>query len=141
MTLGQRLAVMRAGVIEQCAEPLEVYRRPVNTFVAQFIGSPPMNLLSAPVPGVEASAGTVVGIRPQDLVVGAEGALRATVELVEPRGHDALVHLRCEMAGAPRAVAVMPVHAAPLPGRVVGVAFAREAVHLFDAQRGVRLSG
>jgi multiple sugar transport system ATP-binding protein len=140
MTLGQRLAVMRAGVIEQCAEPLEVYRRPVNTFVAQFIGSPPMNLLPAPVPGVEASSGAVVGIRPQDLVVSEAGALRARVELVEPRGHDALVHLRGEMAGAPVLVAVTPVQAAPAPGRVVGVAFAREAVHLFDGRSGARLS-
>jgi sn-glycerol 3-phosphate transport system ATP-binding protein len=66
MTLAQRMIVMNAGVMEQFGTPEEVYTRPATTFVASFIGSPPMNLLrDAP----DARPGTIVGIRPEHLDV------------------------------------------------------------------------
>src|SRR3954469_20677123 len=66
MTLGSRIAVMRGGSIVQIGAPLELYRRPVNTFVAPFLGSPPMNLIE------DSRHGATVGIRAEDVVVSAE---------------------------------------------------------------------
>lgn len=131
MTLGSRVAVMREGRIEQVAPPLELYAAPVNTFVAQFIGQPPMNLLAAPAPGLDAPAGSLLGIRPQDVVMGGDGMLRATVDVVEPRGHDAVLHLRTDLPGAPVIVAVASGDL-PAPGAEVGVRLPADRVHVFD---------
>ena len=106
MTLGGRIAVLRNGAIEQVAAPREAYTRPANTFVARFIGAPPMNIVAAALVGVDAPAGTFVGIRPQDVLLGTTGALAATVNLVEPRGHDDLVHLSLDAPGAPQLLAI-----------------------------------
>lgn len=93
MTIGSRVAVMRDGAIKQAAPPLEVYARPANTFTARFIGTPPMNLVPAALIGIDAPAGTLAGIRPQDVTLDAAGRLPAVVDLVEPRGHDYVVAL------------------------------------------------
>jgi ABC-type sugar transport system ATPase subunit len=139
MTLADRVAVMRAGVIEQVAPPLDVYARPANTFVAGFIGSPPMNLLPAPLPGVTAPADAIIGVRPHDVVIGSDGLLRATVDLVEPRGHDAVVHLTLQGDTPGELVAVVSASQAPSSGDAVGVRFREQAVHLFDRAAGVRV--
>ena len=158
MTLADRVAVMRAGVIEQCAPPLEIYARPDNTFVAQFIGSPPMNLLPSPVPGVSAPADAYVGVRPHDVIVGPTGPIRAVVDLVEPRGHDVVLHLRLlELSatrkscppreagppqetkeGLPTIVAIVPANQVPARDSSVAISFRPGAVHLFDRSRGTR---
>jgi ABC-type sugar transport system ATPase subunit len=139
MTLGGRVAVMRSGAIEQAAPPMEVYARPANTFVARFIGAPPMNLVPAALVGVDAPAGAMAGIRPQDVRIAEDAALRAVVELVEPRGHDFLIHLRlAPPAGNP----LLVVHAGsdhPPIGATVGVSFSRERLHLFDGHGGTRI--
>ena len=90
MTMGSRIVVMSGGRIQQAAAPLEVYERPANTFVASFIGTPPMNLFP---PGV-LDLGRTVGVRPEDIRVTTEGGdgLRATVDLVELLGSETLVH-------------------------------------------------
>jgi ABC-type sugar transport system ATPase subunit len=106
MTLGTRVAVMREGRIVQVGPPLIVYHQPVNTFVATFIGYPRMNLLPAERVGMDAAAGTVVGIRPQDLIVGS-GPLEATVDVVEMRGPDAVLHLRLPDSDAPPLLAIV----------------------------------
>jgi ABC-type sugar transport system ATPase subunit len=138
MTLASRVAVMRAGVIEQVAPPLDLYAHPANTFVAQFIGSPPMNLLDAAAAGVRAPQGARAGVRPHDVLIGAAGGVRATVELVEPRGHDAVVHLALDSA-SPRVVAVVAAGQIPPRGAQVEVGFRDGAVHLFDvAGRAIR---
>ena len=93
MTLGTRVAVLREGRIAQVAPPLEVYERPADTFVASFIGSPRINMVPAAVLGMEASEGTTIGLRPHDILIGT-GPLSATVDVVEPRGHDTVVHLQ-----------------------------------------------
>ena len=141
MTLADRVAVMREGVIEQVAAPLDVYRRPLNTFVAGFIGSPQMNVLDVPVPGLAAPSGTLVGIRPHDVRLDAAGELRATVDLVEPRGHDAVVHLTPHVPSAPTIVAVVAADRAPAANTDVTVAFPREAVHFFSRDSGSRVDG
>ena len=95
MTMGSRIVVMNGGRIQQAASPMEVYRKPANTFVASFIGTPPMNLFP---PGV-LDLGRTVGVRPEDIAillgdVGESSArgIGAVVDLVEPLGNETLVH-------------------------------------------------
>jgi ABC-type sugar transport system ATPase subunit len=133
MTLAGRVAVMRAGVIEQCAPPLEAYAHPVNTFVAQFIGSPPMNLLPIEVAGVSQSRGaTLVGIRPHDVLLGSGGRMTAAVDVVEPRGHDAVIHMTLRTNDATPLVAVVPSTQIPSRNATVDVRFRDDALHWFD---------
>jgi sn-glycerol 3-phosphate transport system ATP-binding protein len=104
MTLGDRIAVLDRGRLQQLGTPDEVFDRPANLFVAAFMGSPPMNLLRGRADGGRLSAGplrlsaeavpdgdVVVGFRPEALSLGA-GALEMQVEVVEPLGTETLVH-------------------------------------------------
>ena len=96
--MGTRIVVMNGGRIQQAASPMEVYAKPANTFVASFIGTPPMNLFP---PGV-LDLGRTVGVRPENIQIETtEGdrdmtqstrGLAATVDLVEPLGSETLVH-------------------------------------------------
>jgi ABC-type sugar transport system ATPase subunit len=140
MTLGGRVAVMRDGAIEQVVPPLEVYARPVNTFVARFIGAPAMNLLPATLTGVDAPPDAVAGIRPQDVALGGSGHLRATVDLVEPRGHDHVIHLRLDLPGVQTLLAIVAGAAPPSVGAVVFLTFPADRLHLFDGRDGIRLA-
>jgi multiple sugar transport system ATP-binding protein len=116
MTLGHRVAVLAGGKLQQCAAPRELYDRPVNTFVAGFIGSPAMNLCEIPIgsngsvsfggvsielPGEAAAGGwsnVVLGFRPESLELAGEG-VPATVEVVEELGADAYVFCAAEVGG------------------------------------------
>jgi ABC-type sugar transport system ATPase subunit len=107
MTLGDRIAVLSGGKLQQLGPPQEVYDHPTNVFVAGFIGSPPMNLLRATavsgrimagdlqldIPGV-ADGEVVVGLRPEALRPAGDGipAVRFTVDVVEPLGDEIVVH-------------------------------------------------
>ena len=138
LTLGHRVAVLREGRLEQLGPPLELYSRPANTFVAQFIGAPPMNLLMDWSDRPLVPPGSIVGIRPQDVIVGPTEGRRATVDVVEPRGHDAVVHLRVAADNGPLIVAV--VHGAPpAVGTDVRVTLPADRLHFFDAN-GTRRS-
>ena len=144
MTLGGRVAVMRHGAIEQIAPPLEVYARPANTFVARFIGMPPMNLVPARVLGIDAPDGALAGVRPHDMSLGTptlsgSANAQAIVELVEPRGHDAVVHLRLDAPDMPVVLAVVDDEP-PAAGSRVQIAPAGGRVHLFDKASGSRLA-
>jgi ABC-type sugar transport system ATPase subunit len=139
MTLGGRVAVMRDGAIEQVAPPLDVYARPANTFVARFIGAPAMNLVPATLVGIDAPSGAMAGIRPQDVTLGAGGQLHAMVDLVEPRGHDHLLHLRLDSPSAGPFLAVI-AGAAPPVGAKVFVTVPPDRLHLFDGRTGTRLA-
>jgi len=127
MTLGERIAVMSGGRLLQLGTPQEIYRRPVNVFVAGFIGSPPMNLLSAFATGGRVRAGDielevpgapdgklVVGVRPEALrlATGASGeeAVDVRTEVVELLGHETIVYasIRGERVAAPSADAGIP---------------------------------
>ena len=141
LTLGGRVAVMRDGAIEQIAPALDVYARPANTFVARFIGSPAMNLLTAPVPTVSAPPDALIGVRPHDLVLAAVGgSFRATVDLVEPRGPDVLVHLRLDIGERPTIFAVVPAANAPAVGSEISVTVPPDRIHVFYARLGTRIS-
>ncbi len=140
MTLGERIAVMRDGAIEQVAPPRDLYAHPASTFVARFIGSPAMNLLPAAAANIEAPAGALVGIRPQDVQLGASGVVRATIELVELRGADQVVHLRLDDVDAPL-LAVVSGTAPTAVGTGVLVTLPADRMHFFDGSTGTRLNG
>ena len=97
MTMGDRIAVMRLGVLQQIGTPQELYTRPANTFVATFIGSPAMNLVPSELVGVGGD-GQLVGFRPEHIQLG-NGTARAAhyharVEVLEYLGNEQLAHLR-----------------------------------------------
>ncbi|BBX36843.1 ABC transporter ATPase [Mycolicibacterium mageritense DSM 44476 = CIP 104973] len=151
MTLSDRIVVMRDGRIAQAGPPEEVYRRPADTFVATFVGSPKMNLIDGAVSagqlrtpsGVTITVdgpdtGTVtVGVRPDDLILTPAAGACATVELVELLGPRAIVTVR-----AADAQLTSVVEAAALSEIAVGTAVALSAreVHRFDAATGARVN-
>jgi ABC-type sugar transport system ATPase subunit len=146
MTLGQRIAVLRAGTLEQLGSPEEIYARPANTFVATFIGSPAMNLIPAAalpretLPRTRPAGGEfTVGIRPHDLEMTTTdaGPLRGRVDVVEPLGHARIVHVAA--GDGLRLTAVVASDAPVAPGDAVGLRPRGDRLHLFNAA-GTRLS-
>jgi len=135
MTLGSRIAVLDRGALQQLGPPLEVYQRPVNRFVAGFLGAPPMNLLEGEDAAALGAGGEVAGFRPQEAEL--DGPLRARVTLVEELGSEALVHAET-LAGAAPIVLCLAPGAAPAAGAEVGVGVAAAALHRFDPASGLR---
>jgi multiple sugar transport system ATP-binding protein len=144
MTLGWRVTVMRDGVIQQVAAPMEIYRNPANQFVAEFVGSPAMNFLPGEILAGRAGGppGARLGIRPHDVTIVPQGAgdLDAWVDVVEPRGSELLVYLRLgtDQDGAPLRV-VAPPDPPIEEERLVGVLLDREKLHWFDRESGRRV--
>ncbi|RKH09713.1 sn-glycerol-3-phosphate ABC transporter ATP-binding protein UgpC [Corallococcus sp. CA053C] len=166
MTMGHRIAVMKDGKLQQLGTPLEVYEKPVNVFVAQFIGTPPINMLSAT---LDADGATLVGegfrlpvaktlraatagkggrkvkfgLRPDNILAagatarGETAPVEALVELVEPLGNELIVHARL---GDNPLVFRLPPQSTPEPGAKVPVSVELESLHLFDAESELRLS-
>jgi sn-glycerol 3-phosphate transport system ATP-binding protein len=133
MTLAQRMLVMNAGRMEQFGTPEEVYHRPASTFVASFIGSPPMNLLNH-APG--AREGTIMGIRPEHLDVGNSG-WEVRVETTELLGAERLIYGR--VAGEQIIVRSAENQPNPAPDSVIRVAPREDRLHWFDAGSGKRI--
>ncbi|HSV52629.1 MAG TPA: sn-glycerol-3-phosphate import ATP-binding protein UgpC [Burkholderiaceae bacterium] len=133
MTLAQRMIVMNAGVMEQFGTPEEVYHRPATTFVASFIGSPPMNLLKN-APG--GRAGTIMGIRPEHLDIGSTG-WELRVETVELLGAERLVY--CRLGDDQIIVRTDEDKPAPATDAIIHVAPREDRLHWFDAASGKRL--
>ncbi len=137
MTLAQRMIVMNAGVMEQFGTPEEVYTRPASTFVASFIGSPPMNLLkNAP----DARPGTITGIRPEHLDITPTGwALK--VDALEMLGAERLVYGRWLHGDGEELVIIRTDEAQAVPalGATIHVTPRADRLHGFDAATGKRL--
>jgi sn-glycerol 3-phosphate transport system ATP-binding protein len=137
MTLAQRMIVMNGGVMEQFGTPEEVYTRPATTFVASFIGSPPMNLLkNAP----DAQAGVVTGVRPEHLDITPTGwALQ--VEAVEMLGAERLVYGRWAHSATDELVIIRTEesHAVPALGTTIHATPRPGKLHAFDATSGKRI--
>jgi len=136
MTLAQRMIVMNAGRAEQIGAPLEVYEKPATTFVAGFIGSPPMNLI----PHERAGRPVMFGIRPEHLEPcgEADAMLTLDVDLIEPLGAETLVYGHLSGNGArvaARLHAAMPAR----PGRLA-VRYDPARAHYFDRETGARIS-
>jgi multiple sugar transport system ATP-binding protein len=162
MTLGHRVAVLKDGLLQQCEAPRVLYERPANTFVAGFIGSPSMNLLTVPLgpngalslggvtvalPEAVRSAATaggwtelVVGVRPESLELAADG-IAAEVQVVEEIGADAFLFCAAELDGAStKLVARAGAKVAPARGERVTLRPVAEEAHLFDPVSGARLA-
>ncbi len=139
MTLADRIVVLRDGQIEQVGTPLELYDRPANQFVAQFIGSPQMNVVEGrhlpTVPNVP--QGGFVGLRPEDVTLqpatlAADGGLPGTVKLIESLGAETLIYVTVD-SGAQ--LVARQAHRSPLKhGERVGVFVDAANAHRFDAQ-------
>ncbi|MBL0919667.1 MAG: sn-glycerol-3-phosphate ABC transporter ATP-binding protein UgpC [Hydrogenophaga sp.] len=140
MTLADRVVVFKDGVIEQVGTPLELYDRPANQFVAQFIGMPSMNMVAAnAIPGFSARSGGrlpvdgFLGVRPEGLRVqaGSGTGEPGRVDLIEALGADTLIHV--DVGGVPliaRQNERTPLHA----GDVVRVELDASQLHLFNRE-------
>jgi ABC-type sugar transport system ATPase subunit len=139
MTMGDRIAVMNLGVLQQVGTPAELYENPTNTFVAGFIGSPAMNLVPAPLVDAGGS-GRIVGFRPEHVDVGGQGdglRFNGRVEVVEYLGDEQIVHL--DVKGTPL-VAKLPVEERLSMGDNVDFFVARDKLRLFDAESEQRVA-
>ncbi len=165
MTLGDRIAVLNDGVIQQTAAPLELYDQPATLFVAGFIGTPPMNLvrgalrgagaglrfeappLSLPVTGPARArlapcldTPAVLGIRPEHLALAADApgapTVRARIEMIEPLGASTHLHLA---AGPHAFIAAADPHRRHALGETVELAFRPDRLRFFDAASGRRM--
>ena len=155
MTLGNRVAVLRDGRLQQFDGPRTLYERPANVFVAGFIGSPSMNLcraeagsngavalgkLRVPLPAGAAGREVILGFRPESLELSTDG-LEARVDVVEELGADAYVFCRTQLGGGEETtlVARVDVRRVPARGDTVALRPVDEDVHVFDAESGARL--
>jgi sn-glycerol 3-phosphate transport system ATP-binding protein len=134
MTLAHRMIVMNAGRAEQIGAPLEVYARPATTFVASFIGSPPMNLI----PQERDGRKVLFGIRPEHLepCAESEAMLVADIDLIEPLGADTLVYGHVE--GGARVAARLHSSLNAAAGKL-SLRYRPDHAHYFDAQTGARI--
>jgi sn-glycerol 3-phosphate transport system ATP-binding protein len=163
MTLADILVVMNGGRVEQIGNPLELYERPATTFVATFIGAPPMNLMSVTgsaisLPSSTADAG-ILGVRPEDLHVSGEGsqdgglAIELRVEAVERVGAETYIYgLRADQGGAtaisakpgelpPGEILVrIPGQTAPAIGERIRAVAGRDKLHVFSADGRRRIA-
>jgi len=132
MTLAQRIIVMNGGVMDQFGTPEEVYNRPATTFVASFIGSPPMNLLHH-APGVR--PGQILGVRPEHMSLDESGWV-AQVESVELLGAERLVYAR--IGEEQIIMRTDESDHPPVAGDTVKIAAQTDKLHWFDAGSGKR---
>jgi multiple sugar transport system ATP-binding protein len=168
MTMGDRVAVLKDGILQQCDSPRHMYDHPNNVFVAGFIGSPAMNLLEvestdggvlvgdSTVPierdrlAGASGKGLTLGVRPEDLELQADGhGIAVTVDVVEELGADAYIygttkaaqHVDEDDSDAPEKpfIARVDGRRPPAKGETVFLAPKAGHVHLFDAQTGLRL--
>jgi multiple sugar transport system ATP-binding protein len=159
MTLADRIVVMHDGIVEQIGTPLELFDRPGNLFVAQFIGSPAMNILQgtlrksgdrcwvdaqgqpwpvgAPTAGHDGQA-VHYGVRPGDLAVSASGqGVPARVIVVEPTGAETELLLE---VGSVRMIVVMHGRTSARPDDIISLEIDADKAHLFDGTSGARLA-
>ena len=158
MTMADRIVVMHDGIVEQIGEPLELYDRPRNVFVAGFIGSPAMNFVKgslkadagkaefvaegglrfpvANLPGTAAGNAVTFGVRPEHLVISPDG-IPVEVVVVEPTGSETQVNVK---SGQHEFVCLFRDRLLPKPGETIRVSPLPEHVHLFDAETGRRLA-
>jgi multiple sugar transport system ATP-binding protein len=161
MTMGDRIAVMSKGVLQQVGSPQQLYENPVNVFVAAFIGSPAMNFATAHARGGGLQLGettldlrgkaaraaskrqgkdVLIGFRPEDMEIASNGSggvlLPAKVDVVEYLGHEELIHGETE---GHEIVALVPSDRKVQPGDRVEFAIPEDKLHVFDPESEERL--
>ncbi|HVK24463.1 MAG TPA: sn-glycerol-3-phosphate ABC transporter ATP-binding protein UgpC [Actinokineospora sp.] len=158
MTMGDRVAILKDGILQQCGSPREVFDRPRNLFVAGFMGSPAMNLLPlhaedwavsfadtrielSPAQRAAATSREItLGVRPEGFqIVGANDGERAVVEVVEELGSDSYLYTTTGGDTAHPIVVRSGARDVPARGTTVGLKVQRSDVHLFDTATGARL--
>ncbi|AKT50280.1 ABC transporter ATP-binding protein [Arsenicicoccus sp. oral taxon 190] len=159
MTMGDRVAVLKDGILQQCDSPRRMYDHPDNVFVAGFIGSPAMNIMEVPVTdgGVrlghhttpvprdalsDAGRRVIMGVRPEDLELADDGqGLPVTVDVVEELGADAYVYGSTDDAhGSGQIIARVDGRRPPMKGESVFFKPKADHIHVFDAESGLRLN-
>lgn len=157
MTMGQRIAVLKDGVLQQVAPPQELFSRPVNVFVASFIGSPAMNLVETEVAhgsvtfaGASVSVGSdmpglssprvIVGVRPEGLALSGNDGVAAVVDFVEELGSDSYVHCTLDSPVGTKVVARAAGLTSLTSGARVYLRAQSDTLHVFDAVSGARLA-
>jgi multiple sugar transport system ATP-binding protein len=156
MTLGDRIAVMKDGLVQQFGTPNEIYNRPANRFVAEFIGSPAMNMVDAQrtasaltAQGVElattdaqraalqahSSADLVYGLRPESVSFAAQG-LPGTLSMIEPTGPETYATVDTAVG---KLTARVPGVLQASVGDAVHLQWSAEQAHVFDRASGVRV--
>jgi len=158
MTLADRILVMNAGRVDQVGTPVELYDRPVNLFVAGFIGSPAMNFIAGrvgardraavlvcsdghefPLPtDIDLAPGRAVtlGVRPEHLGLASEGDVNLKVDIVEPTGDETNLYGK---VGDELVCVRLHQRVAVVPGQVVALAWPMDRLHLFDTASGRRI--
>jgi len=162
MTMADRIVVMKDGIIQQIADPQTVYDKPVNRFVASFMGMPPMNFLECCLTEQDGrlvlvskdlvidlpenwnsilvgmlGQQIVLGIRPENIVPGSSfDKIQATVEVVEPLGSETLLHLR--VGGQALVVKAVPDYK-PRVGESIGISFEMNKAHVFNTETGITI--
>jgi multiple sugar transport system ATP-binding protein len=154
MAMGDRVAVMNGGILQQVGPPEDIYRDPVNEFVADFIGSPSINLFTADIEGstlrgpggfsyelddttpVKNIDRVRVGIRPEDFTVVEDTKNSATVTVVEPMGNENFLYMTL---GSHEITARVDPAIRPQEGETVGLSFEETALYLFDPHSGESL--
>lgn len=157
MTMADRIVVLRAGRVEQVGTPLELYDKPQNMFVAAFIGSPSMNLLTGKLaagqtpgmvlangetvalsqrPVVEPGQDIVLGVRPQDINLDPVEGVAATIKVIEPTGAD--THVLVELAGH-EVTCVLSERLDKKVGDEIRLSFKTPSTHFFDLKTENRL--
>ncbi|WP_172297299.1 sn-glycerol-3-phosphate ABC transporter ATP-binding protein UgpC [Pseudoruegeria sp. HB172150] len=155
MTMADRIVIMKDGYIQQVGTPAEVYHKPANTFVAQFIGAPSMNMLPGAVNGgsvrldtgaevalghrLESGRRVVLGVRPEDLAPDIDGAalVEGQVMVREPLGHETLIYVG---AGDAEIIAKADGRLPPELGETVSLTADPANIHVFDAASGEALT-
>ena len=151
MSMADRVILLSGGRIEQNGAPVDLYETPANTFVARFIGTPPMNLLrldrvggdaviagtAGPAVGPVEWAGGTLGVRPEHVLLTRDGAFAATIVSVEYLGADSI--LLCRI-GEQVLTARVAGRVALSSGDSARLGWARDATHFFDAASGKRLA-
>jgi multiple sugar transport system ATP-binding protein len=158
MTMGDRVAVLKDGILQQVDTPLALYDRPANLFVAGFIGSPAMNLLEAKSVDGEARVGEFVlpidrtaaagasgsitlGVRPEAWRIVDEGGLPVTVSVVEELGAEAYIYGTSDVPGTPEQIVLrVGARRSHQRGQTVRITSDPAHVHVFDTATGQRLS-
>jgi multiple sugar transport system ATP-binding protein len=158
MTMADVIVIMRSGRIEQIGRPLDVYDKPANLFVAEFIGSPAMNLIEGRIarssdavhlvteggaripvparPGAVEGRAVVMGIRPEHLAIDLEGAISGKISVVEPTGPE--IHVFCAFEGRD-ICAITRTRADFRPDQAVACRPDMAQTHLFDKETGLAL--
>ena len=152
MTLGDRLAVINNGIIEQIGTPIEVYETPKTLFVAEFIGTPKMNFINGKIKNQKFVAGktevpsnhlpdkdeAILGFRPEDLIVDNNGKFILNVEIIEKLGADSLIYgtdqnqnLLCLRVNGNTKINV---------NEKINLSVPEDKYHFFDATNNIRLN-